>query len=56
VFFREFRGNSKSEEVQTEKDLEKVRFELRDDEDDSDESPELDEKVEQLTPVVRRYN
>jgi hypothetical protein len=55
VVFREVRGKSESEVVQIEKNPEKVRFELRNEEDDSDESTESDEEVEQLTPVVRRY-
>jgi hypothetical protein len=55
VVFREVGGNFESEVVQIEKDPEKVRFELRNEEDDSDESTESDEEVEQPTPVVRRY-
>jgi hypothetical protein len=54
VVFREVRGKSESEVVQIEKNPEKVRFELRNEEDDSDESIESDEEVEQPTPVVRR--
>jgi hypothetical protein len=49
VVFKEVGGTSKSEEVQIEKDPEKVRFELRNEEDDSDESTESDEEVEQPT-------
>jgi hypothetical protein len=55
VVFREVGGTSNSEEFQTKKDLEKVRFELRNEEDDSNESIESDEEVEQLTSVVRRF-
>jgi hypothetical protein len=56
VVFREVRRKSESEVVQTEKNPEKVRFELRNkEEDDSDESTESDEEVEQPTSIVRRY-
>jgi hypothetical protein len=42
--------------VQTENNPEKVRFELRNkEEDDSNESTELDEEMEQLTSIVRRF-
>jgi hypothetical protein len=51
VVFREVKGKYKFEVVQTEKNIEKVRFELRNKEDESIES---DEEVEQQTPVVRR--
>jgi hypothetical protein len=45
----------KSEVVQTGNNPEKVRFELRnEEEDDSDESTDSDEEVEQPTPVIRR--
>jgi hypothetical protein len=55
VVFREVGGKSKPEEiVQTKNNLKMVRFELRNEEDDSDESIELEEEVEQHTPVVRR--
>jgi hypothetical protein len=40
--------------VQIGNNPEKVWFELRNEEVDSDESTESDEEVEQLTPVVRR--
>jgi hypothetical protein len=40
--------------VQIEKDPEKVRFELRDEEYDSNELTELDEEMKQPTLVVRR--
>jgi hypothetical protein len=55
VIFREVRGNSKSEEVQTKKELDKLVFELRNDEHDSNESIELDEDLEHSTLVVRGY-
>jgi hypothetical protein len=54
VVFREVGGTFESEVVQREKDLEKVRFELRNEEDDLDELIESDEEVEQPTLVVRR--
>jgi len=54
VVFREVEGKSESEGVQTKKYTNNVRFELRNEEDDSNESTELDEEVEQLTPIVRR--
>jgi hypothetical protein len=41
------------EVVQTEKNPDTVRFELRNEEDDPDESIEFEEEVEQLTMVVR---
>jgi hypothetical protein len=50
----EVEGTSKIEEVQTEEEQEKLVFELRNDEHDSDESTKSDEEVEQLTPFVRR--
>jgi hypothetical protein len=40
--------------VQTKNNPEKVRFELRNEEDDSNESFESEEEVEQPTSVVRR--
>jgi hypothetical protein len=55
VVFREVGGKSEFEVVQTEKNLEKVRFELRNEEYYSDESTKSGEEVEQPTPVVRRY-
>jgi hypothetical protein len=55
VVFKEVGGTSKFEEVQIEKELEKLVFEPSNEEDDSDKSIELDEGVEQLTLVVRRY-
>jgi hypothetical protein len=55
VVFREVRGKSEPEEiVQTENNPETVWFELRNEEDDSDESTESEEEVEQQTLVVRR--
>jgi hypothetical protein len=47
-------GTSKFEEVQMEKEPEKLVFELRNDEHDLYESTESDEEVEQHTLVVRR--
>jgi hypothetical protein len=40
VVFREVKGNSKSEEVQINKELKKMVFELRNRKDDSNESTE----------------
>jgi hypothetical protein len=55
VVFREVGSKSKLEEIfQTEDDLEKVRFELRNEEDDLDELTKLEEEVEQPTPTSRR--
>jgi hypothetical protein len=55
VDFREIRGKSKSEVVQTENNPEKAKFEPRDEEeDDSYESIESNEEVEQSALVVRR--
>jgi hypothetical protein len=52
---KEFGGKSETEEVvQTENNPNMVRFELRNEEVDSDESNESKEEVEQLTPVIRR--
>jgi hypothetical protein len=47
VVFREVRGTSRIEEAQMEKEPEKLVFELRNEEHDSDESTESDEEVEQ---------
>jgi len=55
LVFREVGGKSEYEVVQIEKNLEKVRFELRNKEEVSDESTESDGKVERPTLVVRRY-
>jgi hypothetical protein len=56
VVFREVAGKSEPEVVQIENNPKKVRFELRNKEEDGlDESIETDEEVEQSTPVVRRY-
>jgi hypothetical protein len=55
VVLREVGGKSKPKEVQTEKNPEKVRFEVRNEEDDLDESTKSYEDVEQLTLVARRY-
>ena len=55
VVFREFRRRSEVEEiVQTKNNLEKVRFEMWNEEDNSHELIESEEKVEQPNPVVRR--
>jgi hypothetical protein len=54
MVFREVEDKSESKVVQTEKKLEKVRFELRNEEDDSDESIGSNEEVEQMTLVERR--
>jgi hypothetical protein len=55
VVFREVRGKSDPEEVvQNENNPDMVWFELRNEEDDSYESTEFEEEVEQLTLVVRR--
>jgi hypothetical protein len=54
VVFKEVEGKSEFEVVQTKNNPDKVRFELRNEEDDLDESIESNEEVEQLTPVVRR--
>lgn len=44
--FKEFGGTSESDGVQIEKELEKVVFELRNEENDSDELIESDESIE----------
>jgi hypothetical protein len=55
VVFREVEGKSELKEVvQTNNNLNMVQFELRNEEDDSDESTESKEEVEKLNPVVRR--
>jgi hypothetical protein len=54
VVFREFGGTSKSKDVEMENELEKLVFEVRNEECDSDELIELDEELEQMTLVVRR--
>jgi hypothetical protein len=55
VVFKEVRSNYKPGEiVQTNNNLEKVRFELRNEEYDLDESNESEGEVEKSTPVVRR--
>jgi hypothetical protein len=55
VVFREFKVKSKPEEVvQTENNPDTVRFELRNEENDSDESTKSEEEVEKLTLVIRR--
>jgi hypothetical protein len=55
VFFIEVRGKSDPEEVvQTKNNHETMCFELRNEEDDSDESTESKEEVEQQNLVVRR--
>jgi hypothetical protein len=56
VVFRGIRRKSESEVVQIENNPKKVRFELRNkEEEDLYESTESDEEVEQETLVVRRY-
>jgi hypothetical protein len=56
VVFIEVGRKSESEVmVKTKNDLEKVWFELRNEEDDSYESTKLYEEVEQPTPIVRRF-
>jgi len=55
VVFNEVGGTFKSEELRMEKEPEKLVVELRNEEDYSYESIELDEEVEQLNLVVRRY-
>jgi DNA-binding transcriptional regulator GbsR (MarR family) len=48
------RGKTKTKEVsQTKNNIDTVWFELRNEEDDSDESTESEEEVERMTPVVR---
>jgi hypothetical protein len=55
VVFREVRSKPEPEEIiQSENNLEMVHFELRKEEDDSNESIESEEEVEQQTLVVRR--
>jgi hypothetical protein len=55
VVFIEIRSKSEPKKiVQTENNSEMVWFELRNEEDDSDESTELEEEVEHPTMVVRR--
>jgi hypothetical protein len=55
VIFREVGSKSESKVAQIEKDSNKVRFELRNKEDDSDESTESNEEVKQPTLFVRRF-
>jgi hypothetical protein len=54
VVFREVEHKFEFEVVQIKKNTEKVRFEVRNEEDDSNESTESDEEMEQPTSVVRR--
>jgi hypothetical protein len=55
VVFKEVGSKFELEEiVQTENNLEKVWFELRNEEVDSDESTESEGEVEQPTSIVRR--
>jgi hypothetical protein len=55
VVFREFGSKSEPEEIfHTKNNPEKVQFELRSEEEDSNESVESEEEVEQPTSVVRR--
>jgi hypothetical protein len=54
VVFKEVGGKSEPEEVvQTENNHEMVQFEVRNEEDDLDESTESEEEVEQQNSVVR---
>jgi hypothetical protein len=56
VVFREVRGKYEPKEsVQIENNPETVRFVMRNEEYDSDESTKLEEEVEQPTLVVRRF-
>jgi hypothetical protein len=55
VIFREVGGTSRTKEDQMEKEPEKMVFKLRNEENDSNESIESNEEVEQPTLVVRRY-
>jgi hypothetical protein len=55
VVFKEFESKCEAEEiVQTKNNPEKVWFELRNEEDDSNESIESEEEVKQMTLVLRR--
>jgi hypothetical protein len=55
VVFRELGSKSRPKEVvQTKKNSDMVRFELRSKEYDSDKSTEYEEEVEQITLVIRR--
>jgi hypothetical protein len=55
VVFIEVRGKSEPEEfVQTKNNLDTVQLELRNEEDDSNESTKPEEKVEKLTSMIRR--
>jgi hypothetical protein len=54
VILREVRGTYRVEEPQMEKKLEKLVFELRNEEHDSEELTESDEEVEQPTSIIRR--
>jgi hypothetical protein len=55
LVFSEVRGKSETEEVvKTENNPDTMRFELRNEEDDLDESIESKEEVEQLNLVVNR--
>jgi hypothetical protein len=54
VIFREVGSTSRNEEAPMEKEPEKLVFELRNEEHDSDKSIESDEEVELQTLVVRR--
>jgi hypothetical protein len=55
VVFKEVRSKSEpGETIQIDNNPEKVCFELRNEEDDLDESTESEEEVEKLTLVVRR--
>jgi hypothetical protein len=55
VISKEVRGNPTSEAVEMEKVPKELVFELRNEEHDSDESNESDEEVDQINPIVRRY-
>jgi hypothetical protein len=55
VVFREVGGKSEPKEVvQTKNNLDRMCFELRNEEDDSHELKESDKEVEQLTLMIRR--
>jgi hypothetical protein len=55
VTFNEVGGTSRIEEAQMEKEREKIVFELRNKDHDSNELTKSYEEVEQVTLVVRRY-
>jgi hypothetical protein len=55
LVFKEVGGTFGSKVVQTKKYPKNVRFELSNEEDDSNELIELVEEVEKLTPTLRGY-